>query len=743
MALKDFDYKQFLMERGERVGLYAAGGIAGLFIFCSLIWPGKALFNASPRAHSELISKTAADKKKDVQTLTPSEAEKEKLSHVDPQLQKQAATVAEDPTRYRLTAELFAPRDIQSSKRHNPDVYGPEEFQWVVVPGQLSSYIIETQAGKEMIGILRTSRKGAKPGSKLQDPFSKFGGAFGRGGGAGGGAGFPGAPPGFNTGKREGFGGPGMPGGGTGGVFDSGGKKENLEVQFVAKDELEKLSDSSFARDLYPLPMAIVAGSFPLAAQVAEFQKALRVDQPGRVVQETVTEKDKKGIMVTKPAFRFVGFKVLRKTYGPDGQMLDDWRPLDFESKDSPYINLMRLVGHEPAKEDPKLEPLLLRGLYLDRPVQITLKQDDKPKSYPDIEEQLPKIRDTLAALTPKQTKPPTATSKFDEGYSPFGAEAPPAEGATEPDPAANQEWTPANYCVVRFLDLGIQPNQSYEYRIKIRMANPNYNKPDSEVAFPALAVQRELESDWYDVKGTDGKVLRVSIPTDIHYYTLDERAYQQSLLAPKQKNPYRGMNRAINVPDPARQTVVQIHRWMGQYELTRGNKVDFYPVGDWIIGERMFVFRGELLGQKAPTHVPIWAPEESGFILAGKPVLRGQDRRQIDNLTLVKPDKAPLLVDFEGGGKQIYRHGGAPVAKNEDGTPVEGPKPGAGVDVTMVGTTTEVLLLTPDGKLLAHDSATDEEDETRKDREKLYTQRVEEAATGKAAEAKPAEKPK
>ncbi len=577
--------------------------------------------------------------------------------------------------------------------------------------------------------------------------------------GPGGGGNFPGAPPGFDYKRKEGFGGmPGMPGGGTGaggGVFGGGTEdKKNLEVQYVAKDELEKFNDSSFARELYPLPMAVVAGSFPLAAQVAEFQKALRVDHPGRVVQETIIDKDRRGNPITRSAFSFLGFYVERRTFGADGKMIDDWRRIDFESKDSPYINVMRLVGHERAKEDPKLQPLLLQGLCLARPVQIPLKAqdekaaEDKGKPYPALEERLPKIRDTLAALTPKQTKPPVAhSSKFDEGYNPFGGDAaPPADGPPDSEqPAANQEWTPANYCVVRFLDLAIQPNQSYEYRIQIRMANPNYGKPDSEVAFPALSKLRELDSDWYDVKGPDGQVLRVSIPADLHYYAMDEQAYELSLAGLKKmkRGIYEGMNFGKKPADPTRQTVVQIHRWMGMYEFTRGSKTDFYGVGDWIVGERMFVYRGELLGQKAPTHVPIWAPEQSGFILAGRPVTRNVlDKRPTEELTLVKPDRAPLLVDFEGG-TVTYRHGGAPVPKNEDGTPVEGgAKPAVGGNVTMVGTTTEVVLLTPDGKLVAHDSATDETDETRVMREEEYTTRVKEAATGKAAEAKPPPKP-
>ena len=82
-----------------------------------------------------------------MQTATPSETEKHDLRNVDPGLLKQASVVAEDPTRYRLTAELFALRNIQSSKRHNPDVLGPQEFQSAVVQAQISSCIMVVEAG--------------------------------------------------------------------------------------------------------------------------------------------------------------------------------------------------------------------------------------------------------------------------------------------------------------------------------------------------------------------------------------------------------------------------------------------------------------------------------------------------------------------------------------------------------------------------------------------------------------------
>ncbi len=161
MALKDFDYKQFLLERGERVGLYAAGGIAFLLIFLTLFWPGAAIFHANPKPEAKLIKEAAADKNRLVQGgAAPQGAEIDALRKVDSQLLKQAAPVAEDPAGYRLEREMFAPRDVRSSKRRNPIVVAPDEFMAQVVPAQISNYMfVYERDGTLRVAILKTTDK--------------------------------------------------------------------------------------------------------------------------------------------------------------------------------------------------------------------------------------------------------------------------------------------------------------------------------------------------------------------------------------------------------------------------------------------------------------------------------------------------------------------------------------------------------------------------------------------------------
>src|SRR5262249_44997772 len=163
--------------------------------------------------------------------------------------------------------------------------------------------------------------------------------------------------------------------------------------------------------------------------------------------------------------------------------------------------------------------------------------------------------------------------------------------------------------------------------------------------------------------KDSEGKMLRVSVPSDVHYYAGDEERLHK-------KGEYKGINAGQGY-DSTKQTVVQLHRWLGTYELTRGKSTDFYAVGDWGIAERRFVYRGESLNQQAPTYVPIGAPEQSGFILAGNAPARGREKRPISQVHFVDAAKAPMLVDFEGGTLTYHRRAVA-APKNEDGTTAE-----------------------------------------------------------------------
>ena len=53
MSLKEFDAKQFLLEKGERVGLYVALGLMAAMVVFSLFMPSKGFFSGSPAGKAE------------------------------------------------------------------------------------------------------------------------------------------------------------------------------------------------------------------------------------------------------------------------------------------------------------------------------------------------------------------------------------------------------------------------------------------------------------------------------------------------------------------------------------------------------------------------------------------------------------------------------------------------------------------------------------------------------------------
>src|SRR5262249_33560162 len=92
------------------------------------------------------------------------------------------------------------------------------------------------------------------------------------------------------------------------------------------------------------------------------------------------------------------------------------------------------------------------------------------------------------------------------------GEEATPGVLGTDEAPSVPE------YVLVRFFDFTIKPGETYEYRVQVRMANPNYQRT-RDVAYPELAKDPELkpskpvlvaepvlDADGKQVLGTDGK---------------------------------------------------------------------------------------------------------------------------------------------------------------------------------------------------------------------------------------------
>jgi hypothetical protein len=165
--------------------------------------------------------------------------------------------------------------------------------------------------------------------------------------------------------------------------------------------------------------------------------------------------------------------------------------------------------------------------------------------------------------------------------------------------------------------------------------------------------------------------------------------------------------NRWTNEPDSA---VVQIHRWLTEYQAE--GRSEAMPLGDWVIAPRLLVYRGEFIRtwgyekikgelkkvNRYLTKVAIKPKESTEYELDSRAISVFNKTYNSHWMNVPLGDDS-VLVDFEGGDKK-------------------GPQ--------------ELLIFTPDGRLIARNSAQDTHDEQRKARYEAWKKRIEELEKAK-----------
>ncbi len=257
---------------------------------------------------------------------------------------------------------------------------------------------------------------------------------------------------------------------------------------------------------------------------------------------------------------------------------------------------------------------------------------------------------------------------------------------------------------IVRFVDVGVEPGKTYQYAFRVRIANPNFGKND-EVAFKELAEIKELLSP-------NSFTPEITIPEEYFVYATD--LYAQGL---KVSYPIRdgGVDRGSDTKDSRSDssiayglwtTPIQVHRWLATLKDQAGDEV----VADWAIAERLLVRRGDILGRRGVmAEVPVWSKTKENFtigfqvqkVAAVKAKQAAQPRADsglpIDFVKAMLPPgheatplakglPPPLLVDFEGGFKKAK----------------------LGLTEVRDECTVKMLVLASDGSLLVRDSRSD-----------------------------------
>jgi hypothetical protein len=685
-----------------------------LLIVFSLFMPGSGFLSGSQSANAQALKNKNESARAKIRSARPSED----LGKVPGELTAERASqtqVAAAP--YRGNGDSFSPHPPDNTKRRMPHILSPTEAKGTDLLAQFRTYIFQPNTNR--IGVIRGLEAGAsqlptgpRGGMGPRGPAGAFGGGGNRPGGAmmGPGAMGPGAAmnpgsAGVGQGPRGGSMG-GMPGMGPTGQVDAGIKEGKFEWQDMDKvDNLDELAET-----LRPMPIVEVVASFPFKKQVEEFRDALRKNTLGELFA------DPRGVPTIKDLV------VQRSEIQPDGSN-GAWVPLDFSKE---YKNIYIEGGRRREQEDPALQPILEYSLLMPRPLQY------RDGRYASLEKELTDVKNTLQAIKdigkanlPKSNAQTVLDKKgtfnafgqedvADTGvpgsYGPGGMR-PPAGigGAGRPDPGTPPPATGSEdifvpeACLVRFLDVTVEPGKTYDYRVQIVMVNPNYKLTD-QVAFPEIAREETLKSQWSPT------LVRVPVHPDLTYYVTDEKENERG------KQARREFNGAPDVSGDRERVAMQIHKWFAG--IVPPSNTEWFPSGEWLLADRVIVHRGEYIGRNEKAEVPIWLYTRKGFVIAVNVKQRGTKKEIDANFGFEKkpPDEA-ILVDFEGGK---VSHDRAPEKAATDD------KKASSVRITD-NAPLEALILMPDGRLLCRDSKTDTADTKRTDRRIAWRERIEE----------------
>ncbi len=721
--VKKFDLKPLLIEKGERVGLYIAAGLSFLLVVMGLL---KVLGSGSASANAEKLSAKIGELEEKQRRASPAGdfVPKELPPPVaDAKLKLVAA--ADFPSR-----PMFFSAPPKDSMRQKPNILGPEEFQVEYVRLNLPALDFDFKddgskfvpvsvsmvklagAGDKMMGGAPAGYQGPK---NIQGLLGANRGGFGAFGNAGAGGAAPmgvGGALGGAAGVRG-----GRPGGVPGVLFPrpaprplpgQGNKVEPVSIADAANPKAGMV----FAIRPMPLRAAVIVASFPYKRQVEEFRQKLRLEKHGDVLTERVKGAGKE----EWNSFQFRGLVIERATE-------EQGKPLDWEqvSIDESYKRILVYVSKQIEKDDPQLKPIkdVSRGLVMELPKQFP------GHTYPNLVGKLEQINSTLEKLNAEDAKKSIVapSHRFQtDGFNSFdlgeeekttggaagagggaagagggmagGAGAAGNMGGRSGNPYAVQgtgpekdiKETSIDYCLIRFIDVTLEPGKAYRYRIKVRMANPNYSPTPEERkdTYPQFAKEKELESEPVEVPKT------VVVPPDSLIYAVDQAVLDKARL---------------RAPDYEKEAVVQIHRWVDEYRTDPTKNGVLRPVGDWVIASRLFVRRGEYVRNRdIKPKIPIKPLESLDFELDEKSPLEFGDET--------------VLVDFEGGGLKPMTY---------DRITMDGEKQKK--ETISDRSAQELLMMTPEGKLITRVNTIDEQNPVRVQRLKDYQKHIQDIA--------------
>ncbi len=566
------------------------------------------------------------------------------------------------------------------------------------------------------------------PGGPPPGGIMGGGPGFPGGGMMGGGPGIPGGPPPSPGGGM--MGGPGgpppSPGGGGNFKGGFGGGGDNMyggaqtagrrnEIQYIEGENDEQIEQKMKGRRLAitirPQRMVVLQGSFPYRAELAKYQAALRYAKLDDLYHHPED----------MPIFN--GVDVQRRLYRPkhigssELVLVEDWTSIDLAANSQDLRAVKLYYNDEP-------EDLKRVMLHEDNMLVMPLPHEIAGK-YPEMK--LKTLKDSIEKMKKQDAKGPSVPpppSRFKGEGNPFKRDQGPDTKLYNPagenglfsgmdkrrkDKDNGNTGTPGSIeppdnIYVRVYDTDVRDGLVHEYRMRVKLKNPNFGKADL-VSKKSDADNEELpplDEHWYTFPQ------KVSVPKGGYLYVVDPTK-------PDAKAAY-----AMHQPRDG-QAVIQFQRW---YEYLDINEHLREPIGDWVICD-LLATRGMYLRDsyskspnsgKAFCPLPFWSSVENAFVLReipGEKTPRGKEPRKGAILEPVRA-KSLLAVEIEGGKVRARIQ----------------PNPGQATNrmpSTEDNATTEVLLMYADGTLDLRSSARDMANADRKEREEKFRKWVKE----------------
>jgi hypothetical protein len=746
MKMKDFEFKQFFIQKGEKVGLWVCVGILVLLV----VFTVKDMLGVpSASANADEIQELSKKGKNLIASSQPTED----IKVVPEQIRKADSPQPVPENLFAMERPLFDGGATEDRKWRSPAVLAMDDWRVDYLLAPVPSLIISHANNETLVaalvpkndaGIKRNIDEKAEAKRKarlekrlkqlglnsqqMQQLLQQRGGPGGMGGppGMGGpmggmrGMGGMGGPPGMGgpggMGGPPGMGGPGGMGGANsmaGMMSRMGGSADRMKMlgqsslafggstgpEYELKPLPEdKVGNFELAEEIQPYRMVLISAAFPYKQQLEQFRQALRFTD----IEKMLADPKLPG------GLEFAGINVQRRQ-GRPGESLANKPWVDLPIETAMKHVMILAVEPDKSEQDQKLEQM---GIIV-RPNRLVMprpKLDEKlhKEKYP---EELPQsVQESLTAMEQaSKGKTPVAQkkkSRFDLAeYSLFGDEDT-SPGADPNQTAAGtnregslqntQETARPDKILVRFYDTTVEPGMNYQYRVQVRMANPNYK--NEKAVTKNITLDKEIRGAWAELSQT------VRIPDETFFYAVDEKRTEGTF--------------AYND-----RVAMQVHRWLEKLQTDPNNRGSVVLVGDWSILEQDWVRRGEYVGGVKETDVPIWWPTFKKYLFALHPDqvkkrAPGAPRTSRRQGVPIDFDTHALLVDFEGG-KRSYQVG---ANKFVDESPIE------------------VLVLNK-GKLMVHDSKVDSENDERKKRVeewKTTLKTVKEEADNKSPTGKP-----